>query len=261
MPTADATLPRDARLVALLISACPSITDAHPSVLLQLLEFANRYTSQVLSDALVYSEHAGRGGSVEEEDVKLAVQSRVGWEFGGRVPKEFLLSLAAKTNVKALPPVPEVFGVRLPPAKHCLTAVDFDLIPNKPPPGVSLNDQEEGQSDDEEEGSEDYDGGGGGGDDGLAPDDMEMTDGSINLFSMPGEMSGAGDDEQADEGGAGEEDLFGEADEEEDMAAMDDGGDLDLTDLTVSAAGRTMVNGIGVGEKRRADDDDDDYDA
>ena len=46
------------------------------------------YTSQVLSDALVYSEHAGRGGTVNVDDVKLAVQSRVGWEFGGKVPKE-----------------------------------------------------------------------------------------------------------------------------------------------------------------------------
>lgn len=79
---------------------------------------------------------------------------------------------------------------------------------------------------------------------------------------MPGERSGAGDDEQADEGaGAGEEDLFGEADEDEDVAAMEDGGDVGLTDLTAAAAGRTMANGIGVGEKRRADDDDDDYDA
>ncbi|KAG9006637.1 Transcription initiation factor TFIID subunit 9 [Tulasnella sp. JGI-2019a] len=261
MPAPDAVLPRDARLVALLISSCPSITDAHPSVLLQLLEFANRYTSQVLSDALVYSEHAGRGGSVDEEDVKLAVQSRVGWEFGGRVPKEFLLTLAAKTNAKPLPPVPEVFGVRLPPAKHCLTAVDFDLIPNKPPPGVSLNDEndedeEEAQSEEDEGFEDDYDGPGGG--IGLAPDDMEMADGSINLFSMPGERSGGGDDEQGDEGGGGgEEDLFGEADEEDDMVGMEDGGDLDLGDL----AGHSMPNGIGVGEKRRADDDDDDYDA
>ncbi|KAG8980807.1 Transcription initiation factor TFIID subunit 9, partial [Tulasnella sp. 427] len=81
-------LPRDARLIALLISSCPSITDAQPAVLHQLLEFAHRYTAQVLSDALVYSEHAGRGGAVDEEDVKLAVQSRVGWEFGGKIPKE-----------------------------------------------------------------------------------------------------------------------------------------------------------------------------
>ena len=42
----------------------------------------------MLGDALVYADHAGRPGSVQMDDVTLAVQSRVGWEFGGRVPKE-----------------------------------------------------------------------------------------------------------------------------------------------------------------------------
>lgn len=46
------------------------------------------YTAQVLGDALTYADHAGRSSSVQMEDVTLAIQSRVGWEFGGRVPKE-----------------------------------------------------------------------------------------------------------------------------------------------------------------------------
>ena len=54
----------------------------------QLLEFSHRYTAQVLSDALVYAEHAGRGARVELDDTVLAIQARVGWELGGRVPKE-----------------------------------------------------------------------------------------------------------------------------------------------------------------------------
>jgi transcription initiation factor TFIID subunit 9B len=52
--------------------------------------------------------------------------------------------------------VPEVFGVRLPPAAECLTTVDFDLIPNKPPPEVKQYDEEveeveESESDEDEE--------------------------------------------------------------------------------------------------------------
>ncbi|KAI0068907.1 hypothetical protein BV25DRAFT_1817832 [Artomyces pyxidatus] len=90
------------------------------------------------------------------DDVVLAVQSRVGWEFGGRVPKEYILSLATQTNAQPLPAVPEVFGVRLPPANECLTAVDFDLVPNKPPPDVKQYDEEieeieESASEDEDE--------------------------------------------------------------------------------------------------------------
>ncbi|KIJ56630.1 hypothetical protein M422DRAFT_102237, partial [Sphaerobolus stellatus SS14] len=106
--------PPTARSIALLLASTPAIQDSHPAVLHQLLEFSHRYTSQVLSDALVYAEHAGRAGKIEMDDVSLAVQARVGWEFGGRVPKEYLLSLAGQTNATPLPTVPEVFGVRLP---------------------------------------------------------------------------------------------------------------------------------------------------
>ncbi len=44
--------------------------------------------------------------------------------------------------MQSLPPVPEVFGLRLPPANECLTAVDFDLLPNKPPPEEKQFDEE-----------------------------------------------------------------------------------------------------------------------
>ncbi|KAJ7179279.1 transcription initiation factor IID, 31kD subunit-domain-containing protein [Mycena filopes] len=135
-------LPPTARAIALLLSSTPSVQDVHPAVLHQLLDFSHRYTAQVLTDANVYAEYAGRGGKIEMDDVVLAVQARVGWEFGGRVPKEYILSLASDVNAVALPAVPEVFGVRMPQAADCLTSIDFDLIPNKPPPGVKLYDEE-----------------------------------------------------------------------------------------------------------------------
>ena len=52
------------------------------------------------------------------------------------------MSLATQTNAVALPAVPEVFGVRLPPQSECLTSINFDLVPNKPPPGVKIYDEE-----------------------------------------------------------------------------------------------------------------------
>ncbi|KAK7061574.1 transcription initiation factor TFIID subunit 9 [Favolaschia claudopus] len=131
-----------ARAIALLLSSTPSVQDVQPAVLHQLLDFSHRYTAQVLTDANVYAEYAGRGGKLEMDDVVLAVQARVGWEFGGRVPKEYILSLASEVNAVPLPAVPEVFGVRMPQASECLTSIDFDLIPNKPPPGVKLYDEE-----------------------------------------------------------------------------------------------------------------------
>ena len=83
-------LPPTARAIALLLASTPTVQDAQPGVLHQLLEFAHRYTAQVLTDAQVYAEHAGRPGTskIEMDDVVLAAQARVGWEFGGRIPKE-----------------------------------------------------------------------------------------------------------------------------------------------------------------------------
>ena len=68
---------------------------------------------------------------------------------------QYTLSLAAQTNSVPLPPVPEVFGVRLPPASECLTSVDFDLVPNKPPPGVKLYDEEFEEVEESEDEDED----------------------------------------------------------------------------------------------------------
>ncbi|KAF8558820.1 TFIID-31kDa-domain-containing protein [Imleria badia] len=147
------TLPPTARAIALFLASTPTVQDAQPGVLHQLLEFAHRYTTQVLSDAQVYAEHGGRSGvsKIEMDDIVLAVQARVGWEFGGRVPKEYLMSLASQTNATPLPAIPEVFGVRLPSSADTLTSVNFDLVPNKPPPTVTLYDEEVEEIEEDEE--------------------------------------------------------------------------------------------------------------
>ena len=187
------TLPPTARTIALLLASEPTIQDAQPGVLHQLLEFSHRYTSQVLSDALVYAEHAGRAGKIEMEDVVLAIQARVGWEFGGRVPKEvcnmlsflyiarkltvvvrvqYMVSLAAQTNAIPLPSVPEVFGVRLPSSQHVLTQVNFDLVPNKPPPTVKQYDEEIEEIEEDESDEEDVKGQFGGAVDAVMRDEI-----------------------------------------------------------------------------------------
>jgi transcription initiation factor TFIID subunit 9B len=88
MSRAADTLPPTARAIALLLASTPTVQDAQPGVLHQLLEFAHRYTAQILNDALAYADHAGRAGKIELDDITLAVQARVGWELGGRIPKD-----------------------------------------------------------------------------------------------------------------------------------------------------------------------------
>ncbi|QRV87958.1 Transcription initiation factor IID, 31kD subunit [Ceratobasidium sp. AG-Ba] len=232
------TLPRDARIIALLIAANPSIKDAHPAVLHQLLEFAHRYTSQVLSDALVYAEHAGRAGAIQQDDVALSVQARVGWEMGGPVPKEHLLALATKTNAQPLPSVSDTYGVRLPPAKQALTSVDFDIVPNKPPP-----EYEEWEEDDTPE---------------LPPappaEDlmvMDDPDEPIALLDDAIPMQGAQEGEalQAEEEDNDADDLFGDADNDDDENKMDQ-------DPAVPESAPTNGSPSGGGVKRKIEEDD-----
>lgn len=44
-----------------------------------------------------------------------------------------LFVIAAEVNAIPLPPISDRHGVRLPPAQHCLTNVNFGIVPNPPP--------------------------------------------------------------------------------------------------------------------------------
>ncbi|KAG9321480.1 hypothetical protein KVV02_007279 [Mortierella alpina] len=118
-------------LISLILQSL-SVEDAEQKVIHQLLEFAHRYTTDVFQDALLYSEHAGRT-EVGLDDVRLAIQGRVNHSFTAPPPKEFLLELAEEKNKVPLPLIPEKYGIRLPHERHCLTAVNFQLIPELPP--------------------------------------------------------------------------------------------------------------------------------
>lgn len=58
-------------------------------VIHQLLELWYRYIVDVLSDAQVYSEHAGNA-AIDCEDVKLAIQSKVDFSFSQPPPREVI---------------------------------------------------------------------------------------------------------------------------------------------------------------------------
>jgi len=218
--------PRDHRLIHLLLSAY-GISAYQERVPLQLMDFAYRYTSAVLSDALhiqhegydladsgtttTGSKGRGRNKNNDEGDVSLAalrmsIQSRLGYQFSGALPKEFLKQLADEKNRVALGPAvretgsdkvgPLVGGVRLPHERHCLTgmgwglkdewesegeeSVEEDAVPRQAgAEGMQVDGEEEEMDEDEdEEGAgrmEDVFGDEGGGDgDGDGDGDTEM---------------------------------------------------------------------------------------
>ena len=173
--------PRDARLVHMLLSSL-GVTAYQERVPLQLLDFAYRHSSSILSDALHLSSDAyisqqtrardappGGGfkdadGQVSANAVQLAIQSRLQYQFNGGssagLSKEFLLETAQKRNATALPRVLQnEWGVRLPSERFVLTGVPWGLKDEFPAEEVENGEKMEGVEMVEEMYVEDQEGG------------------------------------------------------------------------------------------------------
>lgn len=203
--------PRDARLIHLILSA-QSIHSYQERVPLQLLDFAYRYTSSVLSDALRLSaegytsttgvtsskREAAAGSDITVNSLRQAIASRQDYQFHNALPKEFMLEQAAEKNRVVLPKIEKSWGVQLPPEKYCLTGT-----------GWSVKDMWD--SDEEE-----------GGEDGHGLKNGHGVNG-VNGTAAAG-AKGVNGTEERDEDGEGEgmdsfEDVFGtNADEDQEMA-------------------------------------------
>ncbi|KAF2875402.1 transcription initiation factor IID, 31kD subunit-domain-containing protein [Massariosphaeria phaeospora] len=144
--------PRDARLVHLIL-ANMGVHAYSERVPLQLLDFAYRYSSGILSDAIAYEPPlptapsakrsapgaSGGGASTKDKDkdddgggislnaLRTAVASRSAQQFNTALPKEFMMELAGERNRVALPRVEREYGVRLPPERYCFTGVGWDV--------------------------------------------------------------------------------------------------------------------------------------
>ena len=86
MAESDEDLPRDAKIVKTLLKSM-GVDDYEPRVVHQFLELWYRYIVDVLSDAQVYSEHAAKP-TIDCDDVKLAIQSKVNFSFSQPLPRE-----------------------------------------------------------------------------------------------------------------------------------------------------------------------------
>lgn len=110
---------------------------------LQLLDFAYRYTSSILSDAISYEPPAStahtkgksRGADKDNADgegvslnaLRTAVGARAAGTFSGQLGKEFMAEVASERNRIALPRVEREFGIRLPPERYCFTGVGWGM--------------------------------------------------------------------------------------------------------------------------------------
>jgi transcription initiation factor TFIID subunit 9B len=132
--------PRDARLIHLILAnmGVHAYTERVP---LQLLDFAYRYTSSILSDALSYepplpttsgtkkraAAGEGEGEGISLAALRTAVGARAAGTFQPNLGKEFMSEVAQERNRIALPRVEREFGIRLPPERYCFTGVGWGL--------------------------------------------------------------------------------------------------------------------------------------
>lgn len=133
--------PRDARLLHMVLANL-GITSYQERIPLQLMDFAYRYTSSTLQDAL-HLTHEGYGtappgtgraaaagndlGAITLAGLKLSIASRSHYQYNPTLPKEFHHEVGAERNRVALPPVGRDWGLRLPPDQYCLTGVGWSL--------------------------------------------------------------------------------------------------------------------------------------
>ena len=116
------------------------VTSYQERVPLQLMDFAYRYTSSTLQDALHLASEGygstapstGKGAgndlsTVTMASLRLSIASRTHYQFSPTLPKEFYHEMAAERNRIALPMVGRDWGVRLPPEQYCLTGVGWGL--------------------------------------------------------------------------------------------------------------------------------------
>ena len=131
--------PRDARLLHMIL-ANYGVTAYQERVSLQLMDFAYRYTSSTLQDALHFTSEgygtgagAARGtahsdfGSITLSALRLSIASRTHYQFNPILPKDFYNEIAQDRNRVAIPPVSREWGMRLPPDQYCLTGQGWDL--------------------------------------------------------------------------------------------------------------------------------------
>ena len=134
--------PRDARLIHMILANF-GVTSYQERVPLQLMDFAYRYTSSALSDALhLTTENYGgsntgtsRGAAANDlsgmtlQSLKLSIASRNHYQFNPGLPREYLQEMAQEKNRIGLPAIGKDpgGGLRLPPERYCLTGVGFGL--------------------------------------------------------------------------------------------------------------------------------------
>ncbi|XP_058085119.1 transcription initiation factor TFIID subunit 9 [Magnolia sinica] len=139
-------LPRDAKIVISVLKSM-GVREYEPRVVHQFLELWHRYVVDILTDAQIYSEHAGKP-AIDCDDVKLAIQTKVNSSFTQPPPREVQLELARNRNKIPLPKTNAGSAIPLPPEQDTLISPNYQLAMSKKQSPQAIEEMEE-----EEEGA------------------------------------------------------------------------------------------------------------
>ncbi|TBU10271.1 subunit 9 of transcription initiation factor IID [Hamiltosporidium tvaerminnensis] len=123
---AENQAPRDAKVVSLILRSL-GIEECEPKVIIQLLEFAYKYSTEILLDAVLYAEHANRK-NVTSVDIKLSLQTKVGRHFVPPPPKQYMNEIAVTVNSRPLLMYEDEILLQVPPAKLALFGLEYSVI-------------------------------------------------------------------------------------------------------------------------------------
>jgi transcription initiation factor TFIID subunit 9B len=117
-------VPRDVVTIDRILKSM-GIEKYDPCVTEQLLDILYRYVDEIVEDAHVFKNHAGRE-EMEADDVKLSIANKSHFQYVEVPNLEFLLPLATQKNSQPIMTV-EKPTVLLPPKEHCLTEINYKL--------------------------------------------------------------------------------------------------------------------------------------
>ncbi|KAM0687292.1 Transcription initiation factor TFIID subunit 9 [Conglomerata obtusa] len=126
MSSLDSSIPRDAKVISLILRSL-GIEECEPKVIIQILEFGYKYTTEVLVDAQTYSEYCDRQ-MITANDLKLALQTKIGKHFVTPPPRQYMNEIAATVNAKPLVEYESENLMRVPDAKKALFNLDYEVV-------------------------------------------------------------------------------------------------------------------------------------
>ena len=134
--------PRDAHTIHLILHQY-GVSAYQERVPLQLMDFAYRYTSSILQDALHLTNESYAGvatgpgaiGTGKSNDasilnvnaIRLAIRSRTHYQYNPNISKDFYMEIMQEKNKIALPPVSKESNLQLPPEQYILMGRDWEM--------------------------------------------------------------------------------------------------------------------------------------